>query len=107
MNARCSRIALLGHAIPDPTWSAADSLPAALDRVCPRQEWSRAVLRVGQDGGHEVAGRAVRSGMSRIFTTSFASVYPHYVTKVMKKGRIKAELDQVIDGDRLRRDNVE
>jgi hypothetical protein len=34
--------------------------------------------------------------MSRIFTTSFASVYPHYVTKVERKGRTKAELDQVI-----------
>jgi hypothetical protein len=36
-------------------------------------------------------------GVSRIFTTSFASVYPHYVTKVGKKGRTKAELDQVIE----------
>ncbi len=35
--------------------------------------------------------------MSRIFTTSFASVYPHYVTKVEKKGRTKAELDHVIE----------
>jgi hypothetical protein len=35
--------------------------------------------------------------MSRIFSTSFASVYPHYVTKVEKKGRTKAELDQVIE----------
>ena len=34
--------------------------------------------------------------MSRIFTTSVASVYPHYVTKVEKKGRTKGELDQVI-----------
>ena len=34
--------------------------------------------------------------MSRVFTTSFASVYPHYVTKVEKKGRTKAELDRVI-----------
>ncbi len=34
--------------------------------------------------------------MSRIFTTSFASVYPHYVNKVEKKGRTKAELDVVI-----------
>ena len=34
--------------------------------------------------------------MSRIFTT-FSSVYPHYVTKVEKKGRTKAELDQVIE----------
>jgi hypothetical protein len=35
--------------------------------------------------------------MSRIFATSFASVYPHYVTKVERKGRTKAELDQVIE----------
>jgi len=35
--------------------------------------------------------------MSRIFTTSFASVYPHYAAKVEKKGRTKAELDQVIE----------
>jgi hypothetical protein len=34
--------------------------------------------------------------VSRIFTTSFASVYPHYVSKVEKKGRTKAELDHVI-----------
>jgi len=34
--------------------------------------------------------------MSRIFTISFASVYPHYVTKVERKGRTKAELDEVI-----------
>ena len=34
--------------------------------------------------------------MSRIFTTSFASVYPHYVAKVEKKGRTTEELDQVI-----------
>lgn len=35
--------------------------------------------------------------MHRIFTTPFASVYPHYVTKVEKKGRSRAELDQVIE----------
>jgi len=33
----------------------------------------------------------------RIFGTSFASVYPLYVTKVERKGRTKAELDQVIE----------
>ncbi|WP_314138990.1 DUF2200 domain-containing protein [uncultured Plantibacter sp.] len=32
----------------------------------------------------------------RIFTTSFASVYPLYVAKVERKGRTKAEVDQVI-----------
>ena len=35
--------------------------------------------------------------MHRIFTTSFASVYPHYVTKVERKGRSKGELDQAIE----------
>ncbi len=35
--------------------------------------------------------------MSRIFTTSVASVYPLYLTKVEKKGRSKAELDRVIE----------
>lgn len=34
--------------------------------------------------------------MSRVFTTSVASVYPHYVAKVEKKGRTQAELDEVI-----------
>ncbi len=34
--------------------------------------------------------------MHRIFTTSVASVYPLYVTKVERKGRTKAELDEVI-----------
>ena len=32
----------------------------------------------------------------RIFTTSFASVYPYYVAKAEKKGRTKAEVDQII-----------
>jgi hypothetical protein len=34
--------------------------------------------------------------VSRIFKISFASVYPLYVAKVEKKGRTKADLDQVI-----------
>lgn len=32
----------------------------------------------------------------RIYTTSFASVYPHYVAKAERKGRTKAEVDQII-----------
>lgn len=32
----------------------------------------------------------------RIYTTSFASVYPHYVTKAERKGRTKSEVDQII-----------
>ena len=36
------------------------------------------------------------SGVSRIFRTSFASVYPHYVTR-WREGAHQAELDQVIE----------
>ena len=32
----------------------------------------------------------------RIYTTSFAAVYPYYVAKAEKKGRTKAEVDQII-----------
>jgi hypothetical protein len=32
----------------------------------------------------------------RIYATSFASVYPHYVAKAEKKGRSKAEVDEII-----------
>ena len=34
--------------------------------------------------------------MSRIFTVPVASVYPHYVAKVERKGRSHDEVDQVI-----------
>jgi hypothetical protein len=34
--------------------------------------------------------------MHRIFTTSVAAVYPNYVAKVERKGRTRAELDQVV-----------
>jgi hypothetical protein len=32
----------------------------------------------------------------RIYTTSVASVYPHYLAKVEKKGRTRAEVDEII-----------
>ena len=32
----------------------------------------------------------------RIYTTSVASVYPHYVTKAERKGRTSAEVDEII-----------
>ena len=35
--------------------------------------------------------------MHRIFTTSVASVYPHYVAKAERKGRTQAEVDEVIE----------
>ncbi|WP_210440352.1 DUF2200 domain-containing protein [Nocardioides xinjiangensis] len=34
--------------------------------------------------------------MHRIFTTSVASVYPHYVAKAERKGRSRSEVDEVI-----------
>ncbi len=41
---------------------------------------------------------AIMTSMSkpRIYTMSFANVYPHYVAKAEKKGRTKAEVDEVI-----------
>jgi hypothetical protein len=35
--------------------------------------------------------------MSRIFTMSFASVYPLYVAKAERKGRSQDEVDQIIE----------
>jgi hypothetical protein len=32
----------------------------------------------------------------RIFTTSVASVYPHYVAKAERKGRTRAEVDEIL-----------
>ena len=42
-----------------------------------------------QDGGRTMT-------KPRIYTMSFASVYPHYVAKAEKKGRTKAEVDEII-----------
>jgi hypothetical protein len=33
---------------------------------------------------------------SRVYRMSFASVYPHYIKKAEKKGRTKAEVDNII-----------
>lgn len=33
---------------------------------------------------------------SRVYRMSFASVYPHYIAKAEKKGRTKAEVDEII-----------
>ena len=32
----------------------------------------------------------------RIYTTSFASVYPHYVAKAERKGKTKEQVDEII-----------
>ena len=41
---------------------------------------------------------AVKAPMTkhRIFSTSVASVYPHYIAKAEKKGRTKAEVDEIL-----------
>ena len=54
----------------------------------------RSVTGASRRGGTSESGYG--AGVSRIFTISFASVYPHYVAKVEKKGRTKEELDEVI-----------
>ena len=36
------------------------------------------------------------NGNHRIYSVSVASVYPHYVAKAEKKGRTKAEVDEII-----------
>jgi hypothetical protein len=41
--------------------------------------------------------RSIVEVVHRIFTTSVASVYPHYVAKLEHKGRTQADLDQVIE----------
>lgn len=34
--------------------------------------------------------------LERIYKMTFASVYPHYITKAEKKGRTKQEVDEII-----------
>ena len=45
----------------------------------------------------ERAGPRYAGEVHRIFTTSFASVYPHYVTKMERKGRTTGELNEAIE----------
>lgn len=38
----------------------------------------------------------MNSNNERVYKMSFAGVYPHYIQKAEKKGRTKAEVDEVI-----------
>ena len=38
----------------------------------------------------------MKSNLERVYKMSFASVYPHYITKVERKGKTKVELDEII-----------
>ena len=42
----------------------------------------------------EIGG--IMNNNHRIYTTSVASVYPHYVAKAERKGRTRAEVDEII-----------
>lgn len=37
-----------------------------------------------------------RNNYERVYRMTFASVYPHYIAKAEKKGRTKAEVDEII-----------
>ncbi|WP_232059146.1 DUF2200 domain-containing protein [Kineobactrum salinum] len=43
-----------------------------------------------------MTGKECTVAKHRIYTTSFASVYPHYVAKAEKKGRAKTDVDRII-----------
>lgn len=38
----------------------------------------------------------MKTDNSRVYKMSFASVYPHYISKAEKKGRSKEEVDEII-----------
>ena len=38
----------------------------------------------------------MNSNLARVYKMSFASVYPHYINKVERKGKTKEELDEII-----------
>ena len=46
--------------------------------------------------GNAAKGKNAAPAKHRIYTTSFASVYPHCVAKAEKKGRTKQEVDEII-----------
>jgi len=50
-------------------------------------------MAAGEIDRHERTGTMAKH---RIYTMSVASVYPHYVAKAEKKGRTKAEVDEII-----------
>src|SRR5947209_9505278 len=56
---------------------------------------ARAVVPARKRGGNRARKGSIMT-KHRIYTTSVASVYPHYVAKAEKKGRTKAEVDEII-----------
>jgi hypothetical protein len=52
---------------------------------------------MGRDVHWHGVARRYAGLVHRVFAIPVAAVYPHYVTKVEKKGRTTAELDEVIE----------
>jgi Uncharacterized protein conserved in bacteria (DUF2200) len=48
----------------------------------------------GQSG--QVLMKTDAATLKRVYAMSLAGVYPHYVVKAEKKGRTKAEVDEII-----------
>lgn len=44
----------------------------------------------------DLRGIDMNTNNTRIYRMSFASVYPHYIAKAEKKGRTKAEVDEIL-----------
>ena len=63
------------------------------------------VTQVAPARGLNESARFSRSNESmdntRVFRTSFASVYPHYITKAEKKSRTKEEVHAIIPHSRV------
>jgi hypothetical protein len=73
---------------------------------CPICEHDPSGIRFAQSGSRLLGDNEIKRPIRRerlsimakhrIYTMSVASVYPHYVTKVEKKGRTKTEVDEII-----------
>ncbi len=53
-------------------------------------------MRAGEDGSGRVLVSMIMDKKPRVFSMSFAAVYPLYVHKAEKKGRTKKEVDAII-----------
>jgi hypothetical protein len=70
-----------------------------LNVLCERLEFHTRTFAQPSRPASEIARSPSPKGLMkkhRIFTTSFASVYPHYVQKAEVKGRKRQEVDEVI-----------
>lgn len=90
-NLRPDSFAPASSATSTPAPSAADSAPP-LARSRPGRQLGRAPAPASPD----LPPLEAPMKKHRIFTTSVASVYPHYVRKAEAKGRTQQEVDEVI-----------